>query len=336
MGGVWEHSKIVLWMVAGTLILGGSGCGGEQLSRTAQSAIAGWHLSEATVFVEGKPANASVAALLKALASPSGKGTAVSEQEFREQLGQLAPDVYAASVIKYATPQSVAIQNREHADYRKIFMKPRRIKAGVEFLNEQRLVLDKAAAEFGVAQKDMAAILMWESGLGEFVGNHFVYNVLLGQILYLDQARDLAVRDLISRGQADSSLLRISETEGRRLERLKRSAVFNLAALLRVSKEKGVDPTRQRGSWGGAIGYVQFMPSSMQFARDGDGDGQIDLCTWPDAIFSVANFLHENGYGPNEKARRRALRAYNPLDSYVEGVIEYAEAIDQKQQSSIE
>ncbi|HQI48418.1 MAG TPA: lytic murein transglycosylase [bacterium] len=288
-------------------------------------------MSEAAVFAGDKPANAAVAALLKALASPSGKGLAVSEQEFREQLGKLLPEVYAENVIKYATPQSVAIQNREHADYRKIFLKPRRIKAGVEFLAEQRSILDKAAAEFGVAQKDIVAILMWESGLGEFVGNHLIFNVLLGQILYLDQARDLAVCDLISRGEADSSLLRISEAEARRLERLKRSAVVNLAALLRVSKEKGVDATRLRGSWGGAIGYVQFMPSSMQFARDGNGDGRIDLCTWPDAIFSIANFLHENGYGTHEKSRRRALQAYNPLDSYVDGVIEYAEAVSKKQ-----
>ncbi|HNW59514.1 MAG TPA: lytic murein transglycosylase [bacterium] len=331
MGGArGRDQKVMVLLFLCSLIMGEAGCGGEQLSGTTRSAIAGWELSERTVFVEGKPANASVVALLRALAAPGGRGVAVSEQEFREQLARLLPEVYAENVIKYATPQSVAIQNREHADYRTVFMKPRRIKEGVKFLVAHQVILDKAATEFSVASKDIVAILMWESGLGEFVGNHLIFNVLLGQILYLDQARDLAARDLIRRGEADSSLLPVREAEGRRLERLKRSAVANLAALLRISKEKGVDATRQRGSWGGAIGYVQFMPSSLQFARDGDGDGRIDLCTWPDAIFSVANFLHANGYGASEKSRRYALLAYNPIDSYADGVIQYAEAIIKK------
>jgi membrane-bound lytic murein transglycosylase B len=75
------------------------------------------------------------------------------------------------------------------------------------------------------------------------------------------------------------------------------------------------------------MGYVQFMPSSMQFAVDGNNDGIIDLGTWPDAIHSAANFLHANGYRATDKGRRRAIHAYNPLDSYVHGVIQYADSL---------
>lgn len=333
MGGVWGWKVwIVAVAVMSGMILGAAGCGNSELSATTQSATANWEISERTVFIEGKPANPAVASLLQQLASDSGLGVPVTGEEFRDLLSRISPEVYAENVVKYATPQSVAIQNREHVDYRKVFMKPRRIKEGVKFLADHQPVLDLAESQYGVARKDIVAILMWESGLGEFVGAHFIVNVFLGQILYLEEARDVAVRELILRGDADTTALQISPSERKRLDRLKRSAVANLAALLRSCKDKKVDATRVRGSWGGAIGYVQFMPSSMPFAKDGDGDGDIDLCTWPDAIFSVANYLHENGYGETAKARRRAIHAYNPIQSYVEGVIQYADAVWKRHQ----
>jgi membrane-bound lytic murein transglycosylase B len=337
MGGVkgWL-TRAGVYLLCGSLVLLAAGCGGDRLSAETQEAAAAWEFSERTCFVEGKPANAALASLLESLASPAGQGVPLSEQEFREVLSRLVPEVYAEYVIKYATPQSVAIQNKEHDDYSKVFLKPGRIKQGVKFIADNQAVLVKASTQYNVAQKDIVAILMWESGLGEFVGSHYIVNVFLGQILYLDQARDLAVRDLISKGEADTTALKIGEVEQKRLERLKRSAVTNLAILLRVSKEKGVDATRLRGSWGGAAGFVQFMPSSMQFARDGNGDGLIDLCSWPDAIFSVANYLHENGYRDTAKARRRAIRAYNPIDSYVDGVIAFAEAVWKRHQEEVE
>ena len=336
MGGVRARvmNSTKLLMLYG-LIFGAIGCGNSQLSATTQAAMAGWELSERTLFVDGKPANSHVAALLESLASPAGPGQAITEQEFREMLGQLSADVYAEKIIKYATPQSVAIQNKEHADYSKVFMKPGRIKAGLKFLADNDSTLEKAEKLYSVEKKDIIAILMWESGLGEFVGNHYIFNVFLGQILYLDKARDLAVRDLIAKGEVDSTAMQLGAVEKRRLDRLKRAAVINLVSLIRISKEQNVDATLLKGSWGGAIGYVQFMPSSMQFAKDGDGDGRIDLCTWPDAIFSVANYLHENGYGATAKARRRAIRAYNPIDSYVDGVIRYADAVWKRHQESM-
>jgi membrane-bound lytic murein transglycosylase B len=314
-------------ILASAVILGATSCGNSQLSASAQSAVTTWELSEKSLFSGGKPANPRIATLLDALAAPAGAGQPVTEAEFRALLSRLSPEVYADKIIKYATPQSIAIQNKEHANFSRIFLKPHRVKAGVRFLEEHQLELEAAERLYQVQKKDIVAILMWESGLGEFVGNHYIVNVFLGQILYLDAARDLAVRDMIARGEADSTALTLGEAEAKRLERLKRSAAANLVTLLRLSKEKGVDPAIQKGSWGGAIGYVQFMPNSMPFARDGDGDGRIDLTSWPDAIHSVANFLHANGYGVTSKARRRAIRAYNPLDSYVDGVSLYADTI---------
>ncbi len=296
---------------------------------------ASWQISPETVFPDGKPANVYIQELVDALNAQTAAGAPVSEQELRDLVQRAATVVYHDRVIKYATPLSVNIQNREHEDFSKIFLKPKRIAQGVAFMQTHDSTLAKAQQRYRVRKQDVVAILMWESGLGEFTGDHLIFNILLGQLLYLEAARDVAVTHLIAEGEMDSSARVMTAPERARLQRLRKSAVRNLAALIRLGKEKGYDAVAVKGSWGGAIGYVQFMPSSMQFAADGDGDGRIDLCTWPDAIFSVANYLHKNGYRDSERSRRRAIHAYNPLDSYVNGVVKYADAVWKGHESSL-
>ena len=173
------------------------------------------------------------------------------------------------------------------------------------------------------------SILMWESGLGEFTGNYRVFNVLIAQLLYMEEAQQAAVRRITARGEADPlASAEVAKKQEERFAKIRRRCVGNLVALLRHSKATGVDPLSLHGSWAGAIGYPQFMPASMPHAADGNGDGTIDLHSWPDAVMSVARYLKERGkYGPTDAARRKAIFSYNPIDSYVNGVIKYAEAV---------
>jgi len=71
-------------------------------------------------------------------------------------------------------------------------------------------------------------------------------------------------------------------------------------AALRIFEAGDIEPGRMRGSWAGAIGHVQFLPSVfLKYAVDGDGDGRRDL--WgsvPDALASAANFLRGIGWKP--------------------------------------
>ena len=150
-------------------------------------------------------------------------------------------------------------------------MKEKRLRAGVAFLHRQESLLSAAERKYGVARRDIVSILMWESGLGEFVGEYRVFNIFLAQLLYLEQGRLEAIRSLKSAGKHAPSKLQSDDKQMARLSRVKRRAVRNLSALLRIAKQKGIDPTRQLGSWGGALGYVQFMPASLKFAVDGDG-----------------------------------------------------------------
>jgi membrane-bound lytic murein transglycosylase B len=76
-----------------------------------------------------------------------------------------------------------------------------------------------------------------------------------------------------------------------------------------------------RGSWAGAFGYPQFLPSSyLKWAVDGDNDGDIDLYTIADAAFSIGNYLKSNGWSVKPSARKNAIHHYNNSDAYVKAV----------------
>jgi len=83
--------------------------------------------------------------------------------------------------------------------------------------------------------------------------------------------------------------------EGRRRELFESEFVAALQLL-----DKGTPRTRLKGSWAGATGYPQFMPSAvLRLAADGDGDGRADIWTsQPDAFASIANFLKDSGWKP--------------------------------------
>ena len=291
-----------------------------------------WELRKSTIvdLPRTHPAASYLPDLVKRLASRQGGGSPVSEAEFLALFDRPeSREVYNAQLIKVATPRSVQIQNKAHADFSRVFLTEKRVKRGVAFLEEKKDLLGRAEQKYGVARKDIVSILMWESGLGEFTGNYRVFNVLIAQLLYLEEAQREAVRRITAGGEADPlASASVAERQKERFAKIRRRCVGNLVALLRHSKATGVDPLSLHGSWAGAIGYPQFMPASMPHAADGDGDGTIDLHSWPDAIMSVAKYLNERGkYGTADAARRKALFSYNPIDSYVNGVIKYAEAI---------
>jgi membrane-bound lytic murein transglycosylase B len=237
--------------------------------------------------------------------------------------------IYYDILNKYARFDSKQYQEKEAENYLKIFMREDRIEKGVKFLIDYQKVLVKAEKDFNVAGKDIVSILMWESGLGEFTGNYRVFNVFLNQILYLDLVEELLVLDYEKKnGKTPYKNLEEENKAKRRIAKIRESAVNSIIALLRESKKKNIDPLEQLGSWGGAIGYVQFMPFNLHYAIDGDNNGTIDLYTFPDAIFSCANFLKTVGkYKNEENNRKKAIYRYNPSNNYVIGVITYADTI---------
>lgn len=111
-------------------------------------------------------------------------------------------------------------------------------------------------------------------------------------------------------------------------------ALVELKDLLNTASKFGWDLFQVPGSSTGAIGLVQFEPSSFKFAVDGDGDGKIDLFDPEDAILSVAHYLVTRGWDDQPQHQQRAIYAYygghydaDTHKYYMKAVLKYANEI---------
>lgn len=156
------------------------------------------------------------------------------------------------------------------AAYRARFIEPIRIKAGLQFWRKNEALLQKAEATYGVPMEIIAGVIGIETTYGRNKGSFRVLDALT--TLSLD----------FPKGRSD------------------RSAFFQdeLGQFLRLCAEQQLDPLSVLGSFAGAIGLPQFMPSSIRkLAVDFDGDGHIDLRrSDADAIGSVAHYLAQSGW----------------------------------------
>lgn len=159
--------------------------------------------------------------------------------------------------------------------YRSRFVEPVRIRAGVRFWREHRATLAQAERRYGVPAEIIVGIIGVETLYGKQMGNFRVLDALATLAFDFPAAHPRAAA---------------------------RQAYFQgeLEQLLALSQQNGIDPAQPRGSYAGAMGLGQFMPSSwVRYAVDGDGDGQIDLFSnVQDAIHSVANYFVAHGWQP--------------------------------------
>jgi membrane-bound lytic murein transglycosylase B len=161
------------------------------------------------------------------------------------------------------------------AAYRARFIEPVRLQAGLAFWEANRDWLTRAEAEFGVPASLIVGVLGVESIYGRHTGNFRVIDALC----------TLAFDFPVNHPRAES-----------------RSTFFKdeLEQFLSLTHRSGLDPLELRGSYAGAMGWPQFMPSSwIKYAIDFDGDGRVDLFnSQADVIGSVANYFKSFGWQP--------------------------------------
>lgn len=150
--------------------------------------------------------------------------------------------------------------------YRRIFVTPERVALGVRFWDERAAEVQRAADAYGVDPEMVVAIIGVETKYGAIQGKFPVLSTLA------TLAFDYPPRAPFFRGELEGFLL--------------------------MSREIGVDPLAATGSYAGAMGAGQFMPSSYRaYSRDGDADGKRDLWTdWDDITASVANYFKQHGW----------------------------------------
>jgi len=160
--------------------------------------------------------------------------------------------------------------------YMKNRMSQQRIERGRRMLEEHRELFARLQAEYGVQPQYLVSFWALESNFGDFTGGFSVVNAL--------------------------STLAWNP---------RRAAFFRneLLTALRIIDDGHIAAERMTGSWAGAMGQCQFMPSTFAaYAKDGDGDGRIDI--WgsvPDVMTSAANYLSRAGWKAGERWGREVV-----------------------------
>lgn len=182
----------------------------------------------------------------------------------------------------------------------------------------------RAVARFGVPAKVIAALMWVETKHGRITGKHHVPSVYLSVLLSSEpEFIDTNTNIVMNAKQLDSTKYDSVRTSVEQRAKRKVSwALTQLKALATIQQNKTLNTLELRGSWAGAFGYTQFLPSSyLSWATDATGDGLIDLYRFDDAIFSVANYLHRAGWGASDEQQRKAIYHYNNSDDYVNAVL---------------
>ena len=107
-------------------------------------------------------------------------------------------------------------------------------------------------------------------------------------------------------------------------------AYRELKAFLTYTAEQDMDPTIIKGSYAGAMGISQFMPSNIApYGKDGNADGKIDLFDHADAISSIASYLKHYGWKPGmpRNAAYKVVYHYNHSKYYVNTILDVAEKL---------
>lgn len=187
----------------------------------------------------------------------------------------LAQAEYQQSIIDAITRPA---EGKPWKAYRPIFLTAARIKDGRAFLAQHRVALAKVEADTGVPAEVVVAIIGVETSYGRITGSYRVLDALYTLAFHYPKRAPFF-----------------------------RSELMQVFALV---EEESLDLTAIKGSYAGAMGWGQFMPSSYRaYARDGDGDGRRDLFgSLPDVFASVANYFVAHGWKRGEPVALPATR----------------------------
>ena len=188
------------------------------------------------------------------------RAAGISDATIDAALGDLEP---LPEVIKLDRAQPEG--RLTFRDYIRKVLSDARVERGRALLRKHRPLLDRVAADYKVQPRFIVALWGIETSYGAFLGGHQVVPAL-ATLAFDGRRADLFRRELI--------------------------------AALRVLDRGDIDVGNMKGSWAGAMGQSQFMPSSfLRFAVDYDGDGRRDIWnSLPDVFASIANYLSSAGW----------------------------------------
>lgn len=196
------------------------------------------------------------------------------------------------------------------------------------YMDKYKKELAKAEKAYGVNGEIITAIILVETRLGTILGGPSILNTLST----MASLADLDVRDMFWGKVSRSTSLTRKQFE-KWVKRKSKWAYNELKAFLKYTAAEKIDPASISGSYSGAMGIAQFMPSNiLAFGRDGNGDERIDLFNHADAITSIASYLKHYGWhtGIGRKKAYQVIYHYNHSRQYVDVVLKVAERLKPK------
>ena len=227
----------------------------------------------------------------------SSFSTFAQEQSFAEWLAELKDEALgqgvseatisaAFALVEEPIPRVLELDRSQpefvqtFTDYMRNRLSDARIKRGQSLLVEYQDLFQRITDEYGVQPHYLVSFWALESNFGDFTGGFSVINALT-TLAYDPRRSDMFRRELLT--------------------------------ALRIIDEGHIPVDQMSGSWAGAMGQCQFMPSTFySYAKDGDGDGRIDI--WnsvPDVMTSAANYLSQNGWNAGERWGREVTLPAN-------------------------
>jgi membrane-bound lytic murein transglycosylase B len=199
------------------------------------------------------------------------------------------------------------------------------IQKAKKYMEEHRSALDEAQKKFGVDPRVITAILLVETKLGTSIGKKPILNTLST----FSALADLKIRDAVW-----TELSAVGQTDRKRFDewadKKSKWAYSELKAYLKYTDREKTDPSLIYGSYAGALGIAQFMPSSiLAYAKDGNMDGRIDLFDHDDAVFSIAGYLSHFGWHLeiDRESAYKVIFHYNRSSYYVETILKIRELL---------
>jgi peptidoglycan lytic transglycosylase B len=249
---------------------------------------------------------------------------------------RLIEDGFDSARIKavYASPDvsfekggvSAYFMHKESKLNYKQFTRVWNVSSAKNYMKEHQEALDAAQKTYGVDKEVITAIILVETKLGTYTGKKSVINTLST----LAAMADDKPREIIWANLPDNDRRMSRKKFEKKADQKSSWAYRELKAFLSYTEKEAMDPTTIKGSYAGAMGISQFMPSNIApYGKDGNADGRIDLFVHADAIASIAGYLKNYGWKPGI-SREEAFKVvyhYNHSKYYVNTILDVADKL---------
>lgn len=242
-----------------------------------------------------------------------------------EFLSKLLTDARSELIPSLMT---ISLESRETKDLYAQFLTQESISLSKNFLRQNRKILNRMENKFGLEKEVVVAILLVESRFGENIGKFRVIPTLASMAL-TDSPENLR-RNFQALNEMDPEL----SFEWLEVLSKRRAdwAYQELKCFLRIIRQEKMDPLEVYGSYAGALGMPQFIPSSYLAYAVSKTNLESWLLNKEEAIFSIGNYLKSHGWKKKLSIdkKREVLWRYNHSDPYVETILQVAQQIKKK------